>query len=418
MTPDHTPGRRVSDQAPGRRESDQAPGRRGLDWHNFFVANVQTGFGPFIAVYLSSAAWTQGAIGAALSVGTITAMISQLPSGALIDSLSNKRLGALAACIAIAASALILAMFPSWLPVMSAEVLHGFASGMLAAAIAAMSLALVGRARLGERLGRNARFAAAGSAIAAAMFGAVGSYVSEVAVFYLTAAMMLPGILALHLIKPRAASLPVAKAGAPAGARHAIRLLLGWPVLVFSLCVLLFHLGNAAMLPLVAGEITQSLGSRASLVIAAGIVFPQILVAASSPFVGRAADRWGRRPVLLLSFLAVPVRGALLAVVSSPWALVAVQLLDGVSAAGFGIMLPLVAADVTRGTNRFNLCMGLFGLMAGLGATVSTAMAGQLADRFGKESALFALAGAGLASVLLILVALPETRPELVEAEA
>ena len=182
--------------------------------------------------------------------------------------------------------------------------------------------------------------------------------------------------------------------------------------------MLLFHLGNAAMLPLVAGEITRSLGSRASLVIAAGIVLPQLLVAAASPFVGRAADRWGRRPVLLLSFLAVPVRGALLAVVGSPWALVAVQLLDGVSAAGFGIMLPLISADLTRGTNRFNLCMGLFGLTAGLGATVSTTVAGQLADRFGKESALFALAGAGLASVLLILVALPETRPAVAEADA
>ena len=185
---------------------------------------------------------------------------------------------------------------------------------------------------------------------------------------------MLPGMLVLHLIRPRAVSLPAAnghrRRRRSAGASACCS---GWPVLVFGACVLLFHLGNAAMLPLVAGEITRSLGSRASLVIAAGIVLPQLLVAVASPFVGRAADRWGRRPVLLLSFLAVPLRGALLAVVGSPAALVAVQLLDGVSAAGFGVMLPLIAADLTRGTNRFNLCMGLFGLMAGLGATVSTA---------------------------------------------
>ena len=393
-------------------------GRRGLDWHNFFVANVQTGFGPFIAVYLSSTAWTQGAIGTALSVGTITGMVAQLPSGALIDAMTNKRLGALAACLAIAASALILALFPHWLPVLLAEVLHGFASCMLAAAIAAMSLALVGRAGLGERLGRNARFAAAGSAVAAAVLGGIGSYVSEVAVFYMTAALMLPGILALSLIRPTAAVLPVSKSGGDDGLWHAVRLLASWPVLVFSGSVLLFFLGNAAMLPLVAGEITRSLGSRASLVIAAGIVLPQLLVAAASPFVGRAADRWGRRPVLVLSLLAVPLRGALLAVVSNPWALVAVQLLDGVSAAGFGIMLPLLAADLTRGTNRFNLCMGLFGLMAGLGATISTALAGNLADRFGKETALFTLAAAGLASVLLILAALPETRPVVAEVKA
>src|SRR5439155_11137799 len=90
-------------------------GQRGLDWHNFFVANVQTGFGPFIAVYLTSEAWTERAIGAALSVGTITAIISQLPAGALVDALANKRLAAFAACLAVAASALMFALWPEWL---------------------------------------------------------------------------------------------------------------------------------------------------------------------------------------------------------------------------------------------------------------------------------------------------------------
>ena len=393
-------------------------GQRGLDWHNFFVANVQTGFGPFIAVYLTSAAWTQREIGAVLSIGTIAGMVSQLPSGALVDGLRNKRVAAFIACVAIAASALILALWPARLPVAVAEVLHGFASAMLIAAIAAMSLALVGRDRLGERLGRNARFAAIGSGGAAAIMGAVGSYVSDVAVFYLTAALMAPAIVALRFIPQAQIARPAPARNPGAGLLPAIRLLLRWRVLVFSLCVMLFHLGNAAMLPLVAGEITKSLGSRASLVIAACIVLPQLVVAAASPFVGRAADRWGRRPVLLFSFLAVPVRGALLATVGDPIALVAVQMLDGISAAGFGVMLPLIAADLTRGTNRFNLCMGLFGLAVGLGATISTTLAGDLADRYGQVVALFGLAAAGLGSVLMIAVALPETRPVLAPAPA
>lgn len=393
-------------------------GQRGLDWHNFFVANVQTGFGPFIAVYLSSQAWTQGQIGAVLSVGTIAGMISQLPGGALVDALQSKQVAALASCIAICASAVMLALWPNWLPVLGAEVLHGFASAMLPAAIAAMSLALVGRAALGERLGRNARFAAFGNGIAAAVMGAVGSYVSEVAVFYLTAALMLPAMAALRAIPPAQVRLPVPGAAGGDGWRDALRLLLGWRVLMFAACVVLFHLGNAAMLPLVAGEVTKSIGSQASLVIAGCIVLPQLLVAAASPYVGRAADRWGRRPVLLLSFLAVPVRGVLLALVAHPVPLVLVQLLDGVSAAGFGVMLPLMAADLTRGTQRFNLCMGLFGLAAGLGATVSTALAGEIADAYGNASALFVLAAAGLASVLLVLMGLPETRPVMREAPA
>ena len=402
----------------GAQVNGRAAGQRGLDWHNFFVANVQTGFGPFIAVYLSAQAWTQGQIGAALSLGTVAGMISQLPGGALVDALHNKRLAALAACIAICASAVMLALWPNWLPVLGAEILHGFASAMLPAAIAAMSLALVGRAGLGERLGRNARFAALGNGIAAAVMGAVGSYVSEVAVFYLTAALMLPAMAALGAIPPNRTALPVPKAGGADGWGDALRLLLGWRVLMFAACVMLFHLGNAAMLPLVAGEVTKSLGSQASAVIAACIVLPQLLVAVASPYVGRAADRWGRRPVLLLTFLAVPVRGALLALVTNPAPLVLVQLLDGISAAGFGVMLPLMAADLTRGTQRFNLCMGLFGLASGLGATVSTLLAGEIADVHGNASALFALAAAGLASVLLVLMGLPETRPVLKEARA
>ncbi|GAC1338476.1 MAG: MFS transporter [Acetobacteraceae bacterium] len=383
--------------------------RRGLDWHNFFVANVQTGFGPFIAVYLASEAWTQGQIGAVLSLGTIAAMASQLPGGALVDALANKRLAAVAGCLAIAFSAAMLALWPSLLPVAAAEVLHGFASCMLAAAIAAMSLALVGREGLGERLGRNARFAAIGSGIAAGVMGAVGTWVSEAAVFYLTAALMLPAVLALRSIRP---ALPAARRGIAAGlgVRQAVRLLVRWRILAFGLCVALFHLGNAAMLPLVAGEITKSVGSRASLIIAACIVLPQLIVAMASPAVGRAADRWGRRPVLLLSFLAVPVRGALLALVHEPVPLVFVQMLDGISAAGFGVMLPLISADLTRGTNRFNLCMGLFGLAAGLGATVSTTLAGSLADQFGPTTALLGLAASGLASVLTVYLAVAETR--------
>ncbi|HYZ62610.1 MAG TPA: MFS transporter [Acetobacteraceae bacterium] len=385
-------------------------GQRGLDWHNFFVANVQTGFGPFIAVYLASEAWTQRDIGTALSVGTIAAMASQLPAGALVDSLRNKRLAAFVACLAIAASALILALWPEPAPVTLAELLHGFASTMLAAAIAAMSLALVGWKALGERLGRNARYGAAGSAIAAGVMGAVGSWVSEAAVFYLTAGLMLPAMATLLAIPPGRAQLAVPKPAGRAGWREIRRVLLFGPALVFTFCVLLFHLGNAAMLPLVAGELTKTLGSRAGLVIAACIVLPQLVVAAASPLVGRAADHVGRRRVLLLSFLAVPVRGALLALVRDPVGIVLVQTLDGISAAGFGVMLPLVAADVTRGTQRFNLCMGLFGLAAGLGATVSTSLGGALADSYGNPVALLGLAAAGLASVLLVLTLMPETR--------
>ena len=273
-----------------------------------------------------------------------------------------------------------------------------------------MSLALVGRAAFGERVGRNARFAALGNGAAAAIMGAVGTYVSEVAVFYLTAALMLPGIVALFFI-PQRTPQPTPPQTPTTAIRDALRLLLGWRVLVFAIIVVLFFLANAAMLPLVAGEVTKSLGKQASLVIAACIVLPQLLVAYASPHVGRLADHWGRRPVMVVTFLAVPLRGALLALFGGSAYLPFIQMLDGVSAAGFGVLLPLMAADLTRGTERFTLCMGMFGLAAGLGGTVSTTLAGHLADVYGNATALWVLSAAGLASVLAAAALLPETRP-------
>ncbi len=394
---------------------------RGLDWLNFFLANVQTGFGPFIASYLTANKWTQGEIGVALSVGTATAMLSQVPAGALIDNLRNKKAAGAAAIAAIAACALLLAASPTLLPVLAAELFHGFASCMLTPAIAAISFALVGRHALGDRLGRNARFASIGSAFAAAAMGAFGEYSSARAVFWLTAALTVPALIALAMIEDtgRAAfgalrdtpDQPSPPAPPASEHRESIgSLLRDRRVLIFAACIALFHLSNAAMLNLAAGEVTAHMTDNVQLVIAACIIVPQMVVAAMSPWVGRSAQRWGRRPLLIFGFAALPLRALLFAGVSSPYLLVPVQLLDGISAAVFGVMLPLIAADVAGGKGHYNLCIGLFGLTAGIGATLSTLAAGFISDRFGNTISFMGLAAAGALAVLLVWAALPETR--------
>ncbi|MEI6002956.1 MFS transporter [Paraburkholderia bengalensis] len=398
---------------------------RALDWLNFFVANVQTGFGPFIASYLASHKWTQGEIGLALSVGTISAMLSQVPGGAAVDALRNKKAAAAWAIIAIILSAVLLAASPTVLPVMAAEVFHGFASCMLVPAMAAISFALVGRADLGDRLGRNARWASIGSAVAAALMGLFGEYFSARAVFWLTAALAAPALIALSMITMPShhhhvpSNEPARKdddkdSGKDSDKREEkeslLELLRDKRMLIFAACVVLFHLSNAAMLNLAAGEVTAGMGDNVQLVIAACIIVPQAIVAMLSPWVGRTAERWGRRPILLLGFSALPVRALLFAGVSSPYLLVPVQMLDGLSAAVFGVMLPLIAADVAGGKGRYNLTIGLFGLAAGIGATLSTAVAGFIADRFGSSISFFGLAAAGALAVLLVWAAMPETR--------
>ncbi len=400
--------------------------QQGLDWLNFFVANLQTAFGPFIAVYLTSEHWTQGEIGLALTAGSITAMVSQVPAGAVVDALVNKHLAALVAIITIIASCLLLGFLPERLPVMAAEILHGFASCMLNPAIAAITLGMVavhiadGAApgELGRRLGRNASFGSIGNAIAAGLMGGVGYLVSARATFFLGAAMAVPGMFALRAIKRPKTKLDDAAAAADPGddetetkASHSVlSLLRDRRLLAFAVCTALFHLSNAAMLPLAAGEITKEAAQQAELIIAACILGPQLVVAVLSPQVGRLAETIGRRPIMLVGFAALPLRGVLLATTSNPWVTVLFQLLDGVSAASFGVMLPLIAADLTRGTGRFNLCMGFFGLAVGIGASFSTTLAGFVADRSISLSFLM-LALAGLACVLMVWLLFRDTTP-------
>jgi MFS family permease len=389
------------------------PRQPGLDWLNFFVAAALTGFGPFVPVYLTLQAWTLVQIGVVLSAQTVTSTICQVPGGALVDAVPQRRLVAAAAIAGLAASALVIAVLPLRLPVLLALLLLAFAGCVLSPAIAAISLMLAGQAGLGERLGRNARFAAMGSGLGAALMGAVGGWVSERSVFMLTAALALPALWALRAIRQAVPSAPPDAGCLPEHAEtrsSPLDLLRDPRVLVFAACVLLYQLSSAAMLPVAANEVTRLVGKQANLLIAAFVVVPQIVVALASPAVGRASELLGRRVLLLLGWAQLPLRAALFAVISNPLALVPVQILDGVSGAVFGVMLPLVAADLTRGTGRYNLCLGLLGLAMTTGAGLSTTLAGAVASVWGKDAAFWLLGAIGLFAVLLLRAAMPETR--------
>jgi MFS family permease len=393
-----------------------ARGQGGLDLLNLFIADAQTGFGAFLAVYLTAHKWDPGSIGLALSIGAVVSMASQIPAGLLVDRLRSKRLAVAGGVLSITLAALLFAALPYRLPVAFAEILHGFASCVITPALAAVSLRLVGHAGLGERLGRNARFGAIGSGTAAGIMGALGTYVSTQSVFLLTAALCLPALWALWRVGP-AADVPVQAEGTAAkrrgaGWREGLGLLGDRRLVIFCGCILMFHLANAALLPIAASTITMRVGTYASLLIAVCIMLPQAAVALLSPFFGRMAGRYGRRGVLMIGWAALPTRALLFALAPTPAMIISAQVLDGVSGAVFGVMLPLIAADVTRGKGNFNLCIGIFGLAVGIGATLSTSLAGWVADIGGDRIAFVALAAAGLAGLALVTGAMPETAPE------
>ncbi len=386
----------------------------------FFVADVQTGFGPFVSVYLTAQRWTQVDIGLVLSVTSFVSLIGQMPGGAFVDAARSERFVAGVAVAAICASALTYAAMPIFPVVLAGSILHALASCVLGPAMAAISLGLVGHAAIGERLGRNARFASVGNGLAAAAMGACGYLLSARAVFIVTVLLLVPALFALRAIAEneidpeRAHGAPPRRAAAEPPTFPATRpgtLMQNRPLLIFAGCLLLFHLANSAMLPLMGSVVTMRSARWATLIIAACIVVPQLVVAALSPWVGARAQIWGRRPLLLIGFAALPIRGLLFATVTYPSALVAVQLLDGVTAAVFAVMVPLVVADLTRGTGHFNLGQGILGTATGIGASLSATLAGYLTDRFGSSAAFASLATIAVVGLTLAWRLMPETKP-------
>jgi MFS family permease len=375
---------------------------------------VQTGFGPFMAVYLTTHQWTQVDIGLVLTVRGLAALVLQMPGGAIVDAVRSERRLAAWAMTGIGASALVIALWPMFPAVLGAQILHAAASSVVNPAIAAISLGLVGYAASGERFGRNARFASIGNGLAAAGMGAVGYFWSSQAVFLVTAALVIPALIALARIPEREvdpvrAHGGVAKGPTATAAAASWRLLTNRPLLTFATCVAVFQLANAAMLPLMASIITKRSSALATTLVAACIVVPQIVVAVFSPAVGRWAQRWGRRPVLLVGFMALPVRGVLFVVITDPYWLVAVQVLDGICAAVFGVLVPLTIADIARGTGRFNLAQGIVGTGIGIGASLSTTLGGWMSDRLGSGSAFLGLAAIGGLGLVLVWLLMPET---------
>jgi len=299
--------------------------------------------------------------------------------------------------------------------VVAAKVLHAIASSLLGPTLVAMSLGLVGHALFSIRLGRNVRFLSLGNAIAAGVAGGIAYYYSNQAIFFLTAALGAPTLIALAQISsseidPELARGGISKSGAGtwldtiSGLVHH-RVLIG-----FAATLVLFQLANAAMLPILAGILARRDPETAALVLSICILVPQFVVVAIAPWIGVRAQSWGRRPLLLLTFVALSARAAIFAVTSDPYFLVAAQLLDGISAASLGVLVPLIIADVTRGSGHFNFAQGLIGAAVGIGASFSTTLAGYIADTSGAATTFLLLACVGVMGLVFVLAVVPETR--------
>jgi MFS family permease len=335
-----------------------------------------------------------------LAISGVAGLLAQAPAGALVDAVTARRAVLALAALVVTAACLLIPAFPGFWPVAALQAGSGMAAAVFAPAIAALTLGLAGRAAFSRRIGRNEAFNHAGNAASAAAAGGLSLWFGPVAVFWLLGGMALASIAATLAvpagrIDQRLARGADADGGEPASAWRT--LLACRPLLVFAFCVALFHLANAAMLPLVGQKLAQQDLNRGTALMSACIVAAQLVMVPMAALAGARADAWGRKPLFLAGFAVLALRGVLYTLSEDPWWLVGVQALDGVGAGLFGALMPMITADLTRGTGHFGAGLGAVATAQGLGASVSNAAAGWMVVQAGYSAAFLALAATAAA---------------------
>nr|WP_242551567.1 MFS transporter [Pseudomonas sp. Marseille-Q1929] len=387
-----------------------------LDSLNFFLADVRDGLGPYLAIYLLAVhQWDPASIGVVMTLAGIAALISQGPAGALIDRTRSKRAVVAIAAILVTASCLLLPFVSSFSLVALTQSASAVAASVFAPAISAISLGITGPRAFTRRTGRNETFNHAGNATAALLAGGLAYLYGPVVVFYLMAAMALASVVAITCVSANAIDHDVARGFDPDHVTDHAQpsgmgvLLTSRPLLVFAVCCALFHLANAAMLPLVSQKLAQINLHLATPLTSACIVAAQLVMVPVAWLVGIKADSWGRKPLLLAGFMILPLRGVLYTLSNDPYWLVAVQMLDGIGAGIFGALFPVIVKDLTQGTGRFNVSLGALSTAFGLGAALSSSLAGFVVQQAGYNAAFLTLAGVAAVALAMLALAMPET---------
>lgn len=389
---------------------------RSLDGLNFFLADVRDGLGPYLAIYLLAVhKWDPASIGLVMTLAGIAALVTQTPAGALIDRTRSKRLVVVVAALLVTAGCVVLPFIHSFTWVAVTQSLSAIAGSVFAPAIAAISLGITGPKAFTRRTGRNETWNHAGNACAALLAGGCSWLFGPIAVFYLMAFMAAASIVAVSFVDGSAIDHEVARGFDPGVQQENEQpsgvavLLHNRPLLVFAICCGLFHLANAAMLPLVSQKLSQIDIHLATPLTSACIVAAQLVMVPVAWLVGAKADSWGRKPLLLAGFIILPLRGVLYVLSDNPYWLVGVQLLDGIGAGAFGALLPLVVKDLTQGTGRFNVSLGAISTVFGLGAALSNGLAGLVIREAGYSAAFLTLAVIAALAFVLLWLAVPET---------
>ncbi|NKE43205.1 MFS transporter [Roseomonas frigidaquae] len=380
---------------------------------NFFMADVRDGLGPFLGVFLQQQGWQPAAIGLVMTLGGIAGMAATTPLGLLVDATRHKRALIVIAAIAIIAACTINYFAPLFAVTAVAQAVAGIGGALVVPCIAAITLGLVRQKGYAHQLGRNEAFNHAGNASAAALAGLFGWWFGLVAVFVLMAVMALGAVLAVLLIRPGEIDHAAARGLTAKAPEPLLPTLFGThALLLLAITLMLFHLANAAMLPLLG----QAMVARDPTVDPAGytaatVILAQVTMIPMALLAARLATRRGYWVVFVLALAALPLRGMLAGFVVHPLVLVPVQMLDGVGAGMLGVAVPGLVSRILDGSGHVTAGLAAVMTLQGVGAALSATLGGLVAQHYGYGAAFLVLGGVAAAALLLWLAASSILRP-------
>ncbi|HDR9483191.1 TPA: MFS transporter [Burkholderia aenigmatica] len=401
---------------------------RALEALNFFLADVQAGIGPFVGVILLSRGWGADAIGTVMTLAGLAAMAATPLAGALVDAVRAKRALIVVAAAATALASLALMFVHSYPAVAATQILAAVSGAALAPAVAGVTLGIVRRQGFDRQFGRNQVANHAGNVAGAALAGWLGWHAGFDAVFALVGAFTVLAIVSALAIPGQAIDHACARGldhdGAAPGTEAAppdafdtasasavatshvggLRTLAGnRPLVLLGASLALFHLGNAAMLPLYGMGVVVTHRSNASAFTAQTIVIAQFVMIAAAWLAPRLIRAHGYWRVLLFSYLVLPVRGAVAAAWMSEAGVWPVQVLDGIGAGLQSVVVPALVVRLLHGSGRVNAGQGAVATAQGIGAALSPVLGGMLAQHFGYPAAFVVLGAVSTGSLALWL---------------
>ena len=393
---------------------EKARARRALLALNFFMADMQAGIGPFLGVFLLARGWGTAAIGSVMTLGGIAGMLVTVPAGALVDATRRKRtIIIVSGLFTLLASGLIWLSQSYWV-IAGSQIATGVAGAVIGPAVVGLTLGIVRQDGFGRQNGYNQAFNHAGNVAGAALSGLLGWKFGFAAIFWLAAAFGVLSIISVLMIPKKTIDDRAARGLADAANVEPKTLAILFeskPLLILALALLLFHLGNAAMLPLYGLAVVAAHQGNPAGFVAMTIVVAQAVMIATSFVAMRTAETRGYWIVMLVSFLALPLRAVIAALVIKNWGVYPVQALDGIGAGLQSVAVPGLVARIMDGTGRVNAGQGAVMTMQGVGAALSPVLGGTIAQAMGYRAAFLVLGFIAVGSILLWLTFAATLKP-------